>query len=308
MRRSTLRFHLVDVFAIEPLTGNPLAVVENRAGGTGDDDGGSQIDEEVMRRLAREFNQSETTFVLPPVLPGADWRLRSFTAAGVEVNGAGHNAMGAWWWLAAAGQLPAREAGKPYWQEIGGEVLRVDVIRDTGGGLSSIVMQQGPLVVRQTALDRGALAHALGLSEDAFAEDLSPVAASTGTAHLHVALRDASVLDRVVPRQDELKALLAAANAEGCYVFALTPTSTVDIHARFFNPTVGLWEDPATGTAAGPLSAWLVALGRLPGDRHVRIEQGRAAGRPSVIEVEVRPAGPAIHGRCIVVASGDLWV
>ena len=71
-RRKTLPFHIVDVFAVEPLTGNPLAVV----------DGGADLTIDLFQRIAREFNQSETTFVMPPTRPQADWRLRSFTAGG----------------------------------------------------------------------------------------------------------------------------------------------------------------------------------------------------------------------------------
>jgi PhzF family phenazine biosynthesis protein len=84
------RFHFVDVFAVEPLTRQfPLEVVEDAVDLTVDQ----------LQRIAREFNQSETTFILPPTRPDADWRLRSFTAAGVEVFGAGgHNSLGAWWW------------------------------------------------------------------------------------------------------------------------------------------------------------------------------------------------------------------
>jgi trans-2,3-dihydro-3-hydroxyanthranilate isomerase len=85
----------VDVFAVEPLTGNSLTVVEDAADLTVDQ----------LQRIAREFNQSETTFLLPPTRPDADWRLRSFTAAGAEVFGAGgHNSLGAWWWLVDAGE------------------------------------------------------------------------------------------------------------------------------------------------------------------------------------------------------------
>lgn len=76
-------FGLVDVFAEFPLSGNPLAVVE----------GADALDDDVLRRIAREFNQAETTFVMRSV--AADWKLRSFTASGAEVFGAGHNALGA---------------------------------------------------------------------------------------------------------------------------------------------------------------------------------------------------------------------
>ncbi|WP_433306182.1 PhzF family phenazine biosynthesis protein [Actinoplanes sp. CA-030573] len=80
----TVAFALVDVFADRPLAGNPLAVVPDA----------DRIDEAVLPRIAAEFNQSETTFVVAPTVAGADFRLRSFTPAGVEVYGAGHNALG----------------------------------------------------------------------------------------------------------------------------------------------------------------------------------------------------------------------
>ena len=84
---------LIDVFADEPLTGNPLAVVQ----------GADDLSEEKMRRLAREFNQAETTFILKSMR--ADRKLRSFTANGAEVFGAGHNALGAWLWMGEHGDL-----------------------------------------------------------------------------------------------------------------------------------------------------------------------------------------------------------
>src|SRR5688500_9208147 len=84
-------FALVDVFADTPLRGNPLAVVDD----------GADLDDRTMRRLALEFNQAETTFILPPSTVAAHYRLRSFTTTGTEVFGAGHNAPGAWWRLGA---------------------------------------------------------------------------------------------------------------------------------------------------------------------------------------------------------------
>jgi PhzF family phenazine biosynthesis protein len=89
---TSIPFAFVDVFTDAPLAGNPLAVVPYFPG----------LDDATFARLAREFNQSETTFLFPPTKSGADWLLRSFTPTGVEVFGAGHNAMGAWWWLASS--------------------------------------------------------------------------------------------------------------------------------------------------------------------------------------------------------------
>ena len=95
MTGQQLRFYLVDVFAQEALCGNPLALVVNA----------QDLAQPTMQRIARELNQSETTFLLPPTKPQANWRLRSFTPMGAEVFGVGHNARGAWWWLAEAGHL-----------------------------------------------------------------------------------------------------------------------------------------------------------------------------------------------------------
>ena len=93
---SRVPFFFVDVFASRPLTGNPLSLVPDA----------DDLDETQMRAIAREFNQSETTFLLRPSLPGAAVRLRSFTPIGAEVGEAGHNALGAWLWMEAAGRLP----------------------------------------------------------------------------------------------------------------------------------------------------------------------------------------------------------
>jgi trans-2,3-dihydro-3-hydroxyanthranilate isomerase len=91
----TVSFFLVDVFADRPLQGNPVTIVPDAA----------RLSERVMQRIAREFNQSETTFVLPPTRPEADWRFRAFTPAGKEAFGAaGHHTLGTWWWLAESGR------------------------------------------------------------------------------------------------------------------------------------------------------------------------------------------------------------
>src|ERR1035438_73728 len=109
-------FHLVDVFADQPLTGNPLAVVPQTGG----------LDDSTMQSIARELHQAETTFLLAPTRPSADWRLRSFTAGGVEVFGAGHNSLGAWWWLAESGLLPLAGGQTVFTQEIGDRLLPVE--------------------------------------------------------------------------------------------------------------------------------------------------------------------------------------
>src|ERR1700753_4151132 len=129
--RGTVPFCFVDVFARRPLTGNPLSLIPDADG----------LAEAQLQAIAREFNQSETTFVLRPSVPGATYRLRSFTPLGAEVFGAGHNARGAWLWLAHADRLPA--AG-PLTQEIGSEVLPVEVSRGHDGLVAVTMAQAAP--------------------------------------------------------------------------------------------------------------------------------------------------------------------
>ena len=221
---------------------------------------------------------------MPPTRPDADHRLRSFTPGGVEVLGAGHNAMGAWIWLAQTGRLPADRS--TFAQEIGDDVLPVRVERPADGA-ARVAMRQSPprFLGRPGRADE--LERVLGLAPGAVRRDVEAQVVSTGAGHLLVPVVRATAVDGAVPVPGDLRAFLAAAGAEGCYVFALTPErDDVTASARFFNPTVGIAEDPATGTAAGPLAALLVRLGLVEGTT-MRIEQGRTMGRPSVLDVLV---------------------
>lgn len=150
------RFWWIDVFAQTPLTGNPLTLVPDA----------DDVDERRMREITREFNQSETTFLVTPTEPGADYRLRSFTVAGAEVLGAGHNAMGAWIWLAEAGLLDPERT--EFAQQIGDDVLPVRIGR-TDDGRALVSMRHAPTRFLHTEHATAAFAEALGLSSGAVA-------------------------------------------------------------------------------------------------------------------------------------------
>jgi trans-2,3-dihydro-3-hydroxyanthranilate isomerase len=292
---TSIPFCFVDVFASRPLTGNPLSLIPDADG----------LAESQMQAIAREFNQSETTFVLRPSKPDATWRLRSFTPIGAEVFGAGHNALGAWLWLAHADRLPAVGT---LTQEIGDEVLPVEVSRGHDG-LVSVTMAQSAPRFGGVAGDRAELAASLGLADADLVPDQPAQVVDTGAGHLLVPVRDRAAVDRAVPAAERLAAVLRQAGGEGCYLYsrdAVEPGAAV-AYTRFFNPTMGIAEDPATGTAAGPLVARLAAEGQVPADgRPVIVEQGYKLGRPSRIQVSV--AGPQVRvgGSGLVVAEGTL--
>jgi trans-2,3-dihydro-3-hydroxyanthranilate isomerase len=292
-----LPFYFVDVFATRALTGNPLSLVPDADG----------VGEAQMRAIAREFNQSETTFLLRPSLPGATVRLRSFTPAGAEVGGAGHNALGAWLWLEAAGRLACAAARRGLRQEIAGQVLRVEVVREAGQP-AVVWLDQSPPRFGEVAGDRARLAACLGLGERDLPGEEDAQVVSTGAGHLLVRARDRGAVDRAVPDPARLVPALAQVGGEGCYVYSPDPVDAAGAvaYARFFNPAVGIAEDPATGTAAGPLAARLVAAGKVPDGSTVIIEQGYALGRPSRIAVSVCGQRVRVGGSGLVVAEGTL--
>ena len=288
-------FFFVDVFADRPLTGNPVALLPDADG----------LSDEVMRAIAREFNQSETAFLLRPSRPGATWRLRSFTPAGIEVFGAGHNAMGAWIWLAETGRLATGESR--FAQQIGDDVLAVHVTRESGAS-AVVTMEHTAPVFGNVVVDRPALSRALGLRESDLVTGVPAQVVSTGAGHLLVQVHDRQRVDMAAPDSPLLKAILRDVGGEGCYVYSRDPhdpQSGAVAYARFFNPTVGIPEDPATGTAAGPLLAALVRSGEVPEGEWI-VEQGFALGRPSRLRVAVQGPTVRLSGSGMVVADGTL--
>jgi PhzF family phenazine biosynthesis protein len=265
------------------------------------------LSDELMRHIASEFNQTETTFVLKPTLSEADWRLRSFTATGTEVFGVGHNALGAWWWLATSGRLTLDAPTRTFTQEIDGRVLPVE-IRSERGRVAAVSLAQDDPVFGAVVGEISPLASALDLGDAELAVGRLPAqVVSTGVPHLLVPVRDPDALGRARPQGPTLAAYLRSIGAQGCYLFCLDPLDPeAAAQARFFGPNVGIVEDPATGSAAGPLACYLVALRIASEQRPVVIEQGRTMGRPSRIEARVRGGGVRVSGTAVMVIEGKL--
>jgi len=295
--KEKISFYFVDVFAEKPLEGNPVALVPDA----------QHLSEATMQRIAREFNQSETTFLLPPTRAEADWRLRSYTPAGKEAFGAGHNTLGAWWWLAESGKLGFNKACATFHQEIGNSILPVAITSD-GNKPISIAMGQCAPEFGKVSEDLDGLAASLGLlTVDLATENLPAQVVSTGAPHLLVPLRNRSAIERAKPDFLPLGQLLHSLDAEGCYLFTLdTVEPQYAAHARFFNPTLGILEDPATGTAAGPLACQLVAHRFATEGSILGIEQGYTLGRPSLIRVQVSGNVVQVSGACVVSGEGSL--
>ena len=242
-----------------------------------------------MQKIAREMNLSETVFVLPPTDPTkALKRLRIFTP-GTELPMAGHPVVGTWNMLARLGVVapPASGTGRvTIQQEIKLGILPVE-IDFVDGQPVKVTMTQGTPSVGE-ALDEAAIcARALGLSEAEIGGwGLPIVVASTGVPYQIIPVRDKAALSRIKLNYQALAEVIQKVNDHAVYVVtreAHAPDALVS--ARMFcGELVGIVEDPATGSAAGPCAAALVHYGLAPSQ--FIIEQGVDMGRPSYIEVE----------------------
>jgi trans-2,3-dihydro-3-hydroxyanthranilate isomerase len=263
-----VEFRLVDVFTEVPFAGNQLCVVPETPDG---------LDTDAMQALAREIAFSETTFVTET--GPATYRMRIFTPAG-ELPFAGHPTLGTAFTLVSEGRVVT-----PVIQSTTAGDVPVEI--DLGarfGWMRQLSPEFGP------EFGDGALvAEAAGLSIDDLHPDLPMQVVSTGLGPLLVPLRDDDALRRAVRNGAACVEAARRSGGECLYLFAVRGDG--DVRARMFDTALSIVEDPATGSAAGPLGAYLAARGLsgMPGSAVVA--QGEQVGRPSFIHLDVRREG-----------------
>jgi trans-2,3-dihydro-3-hydroxyanthranilate isomerase len=281
------RYTLLDVFTATPLEGNALAVVHDA----------DELDEPTMLAVARETRLSETTFVQRAEVAGADYRNRIWTVER-ELPFAGHPSLGTAVALARAehdGEAAPREVR--YVQQTGAGLQPIDVRLDDAHRAHASMLQEpaqhGPEVPRSQVVQ------AIGLTPEHADRALPPQLVSSGLPQLIVPLRDLDALARARPDWPALERLLAAHGATVLYAAVCDPTGGRARTRAFVSAAVG--EDPATGSAAGPLCAYLAARAGTPA---VTIEQGIEMGRPSRLEAAMEGDVPRVGGDVVVVADG----
>ena len=317
------RFRQVDVFTDRPFAGNPLAVFP-AADGLSDDE---------MQAIAREMNLSETTFVLPVTAAGAaadaTYRMRIFTPA-VELPFAGHPSVGTAWVLADERTFPLTAPVTEVRQEIGIGVLPLAIaVADERPGVVTMIQGAPELRAILPAGELDVIAEALGVptaalgwtDADGTVHDggrVPPRVVTTGLPYLVVPFRDRAVLAGVTSDRNAPTAVVA--RRHGCDSVALVAPGNsgaiadADVHVRVLvDPRAGIQEDPATGSAAGPIAVYLGVLGGAQGEvRHLVMEQGVEIGRPSRLEVQAsfysdgQPRSVRLTGRTVPVLSGSL--
>ena len=273
----------LDVFTPTPLAGNQLAVVHDA----------DEVDDATMLAFARETRLSETTYVQTASAAGADYRNRIWTMAG-ELPFAGHPSLG----TAVAVARARGEKDAAYVQQTPAGLQPIEVRRDGDAARASMLQEApdfGPTVSAADVLA------AAGLGETDLDPAYEPQVVSTGVPHVIAAVRDRSVLAAAAPGAARLQALL---EPSGAIVLYLAVTYGEVAYARgFFLGPGGIIEDPATGSAAGPLLVYL----REHGDPdELTVHQGIEMGRPSRIECAWETDRPRVSGDVVVVADGHL--
>ena len=278
MRR--LRYVVADVFTDEPLTGNQLAVFTDAR----------DLDPLTMQALAKEMNFSETVFVLPPQAEDADVRIRIFTPSS-ELPFAGHPVLGAAFVL-------------------GGPLQKIVLRLETGSGVVPVELQREGAEIRFGWMEQpipawepfagvDELLAALGVERSGLPVELYDL----GPGHVYVELESAAQVAALAP--DSAALARVCTPCANCFA-----RNGAGWKTRVFCPAFGVPEDPATGSAAGPLAIHLARHGRIGFGAEIEISQGRELGRPSTLYASVDGTPDAIErvrvgGSAVVVARGE---
>jgi trans-2,3-dihydro-3-hydroxyanthranilate isomerase len=283
-----LPFHVFDVFTDTPFTGNPLAIVEEADG----------LSTAQMQIIAREFNLSETIFVMAPADPANTARVRIFFPT-AEIPFAGHPTIGCALHLAAARGLSElvleEEAG-----------LVPVTIRDGRAEFTAPVLPEslgGPV-------DADLAARAVGLEAVGFGSH-RPAAWIGGPGFVYLPVPDRATLSRARTVEPHWSTLMAVCGVDSGYLYCPAEGGYA---ARMFSPTAGIPEDPATGSASAILAAQLLASGALPdGKTTLQLWQGGDMGRPSEIGFSAYVTNKLltavrISGQAVLISKGQMRV
>jgi PhzF family phenazine biosynthesis protein len=286
-----LRFKQVDVFTQKPFFGNPVAVVLDA----------EKLDASQMQQIAAWTNLSETTFVLPPSSPKADYRLRIFTPR-QELPFAGHPTIGSAHAVLESGFAAARSSQLR--QECGAGVIDL-TIDNSDDGERIFIRAPKPKV---NALDTGQsrrLSTALGVEM----KSSPPLRVDVGVVWLTARLADARVVDRVNPDLEGVRSISVETNSAGVTVFGLTDGGPARVHARSFAPLLGVSEDPVCGSGNAAIAAFLIHadLLRETGTEY-RARQGMNVGRDGLVTVRIDGDEISFGGYAVTSVEGSLRV
>ncbi len=297
-------FVTIDVFAERRFGGNPLAVFPDASG----------LSDDVMQAIAREFNLSETTFVLPPADPAHAARVRIFTPR-QELPFAGHPTVGTGFVL--AGRDPARPDRLTLEVEAG--LVPVDMLRGADGAAGGAEIEAPRALALADAVPTELVAACAGLPTDAVdTTSHTPLVAGVGIDFVLAEIAERDALASASPDPAAFRAVVARIpnlpRHFGLHLYVRDPVDPARLRTRMFSPLDGIPEDPATGSANAALAALLVSLA--PGedvDLAFDIVQGEEMGRPSRLLARASKSAEGaviarVGGGCVPVSRGTIEV
>jgi len=283
------KYKVVDVFTAQPLLGNPVAVVLDAEG----------LDGATMQQIARWTNLSETTFVLPPTRPEADYRLRIFTP-GSELPFAGHPTLGSAHAVLESGRTSFRDGR---------------LVQECGTGLIGIAVNGSTRVLtlpaaRLTALEPHDVDELEAILGAPVNRKATPALVDVGPVWVVAQLTSAAAVLQMQPDLARSAAFERRLHATGITVFGAHASGEADIEVRSFAPSCGVGEDPVCGSGNGAVAVFQRARGLLPATHSNYVAaQGQCVGRRGRVSISVSTDGTVtVGGDCVTVLDGILRV
>ncbi|MFY0759808.1 PhzF family phenazine biosynthesis protein [Metabacillus dongyingensis] len=302
-----LSYVLVDVFTDQRFGGNQLAAFQSS----------KPLDTDLMQKIARELNLSETVFIFPPSDQTKTKKVRIFTPQ-IELPVAGHPTVGTAFLLGLENWAETVQGVNEWILEEGVGDIHVTVYKEHDK-ITKAEMSQPIPIFGDLYHDTEVMADLLSLSVDEIDTNLPIQTISSGVPFLYIPVRSLDAMKRINFRNDVWQQSFSA-NKDTQHIFVFTqetvnPSSTV--HGRMFAPAMGITEDPATGNASGPLGAYLIEHALIPfnenGTYTIRSEQGLEMGRPSFVDISISKEGNdykkvKIGGACVKVGEGKIFI
>jgi PhzF family phenazine biosynthesis protein len=291
----------IDAFTSEKFSGNPAGVITNAEG----------LSEHDMQRIARELNNSETVFIFPPDDASHDVKFRYFTPT-TEVPSCGHATIAAHYARSIENQLGSERVI----QKIGIGILPIDIVKNNN---YTIWMTQGSIEFSKPlpTKDRQLILLSLGLTEQEIDERCPVQIVSTGHSKVMIGIKSIEKLHGLSPNMSMLSNVSKSIGCNGYYVFTLaSPPGTILTHGRMFAPAIGIFEDPVTGNAIGPLGAYLVKHGLVDHDNSLFSFtgiQGESIRRVGTVDVKVKiengePTQVQIGGTAVIIFKTQIEI
>ncbi|MEQ9424222.1 MAG: PhzF family phenazine biosynthesis protein [Cyclobacteriaceae bacterium] len=295
-----IKYHTLDVFTSNPFGGNQLAVVPDA----------TNVPNHLLQKIANEFNLSETTFVYPATRDDCDFKVRIFTP-GQELPMAGHPTLGTAYILALNQDIGSKSKLKLVLEEgVGPIPVEIEIENELPG---LITMSQPVPKISEPFDHRKAIAELLSLNESDLIENLPVQVLDCGVPYMIIPVKSLKAVESIKYRLDIWDELRSKYQIPFSLAYTLeTVHAENQVHCRMFAPEAGVLEDPATGSAHGPLGSYLAihqVLGE--GDIKFKSEQGYELARPSELIVEIKKSGGTITkvlvgGRCVKMGEGEL--